>query len=217
MSTPVPSPTPIVRLMHVENLDTILRRSALHATNHVPDDGLLYRTIHNVGIQNERHARHIPCGPGGTLHDYIPFYFGYLSPMLLQLKTNRVAGYNEGQTPLIYLVSTVQAIAAAGCRFVFSNGHGIAAFTDWFDDLGSLDEVDWNMVNERYWSDSVNDMDRQRRKQAEFLIQRKCPWDAIIEIVVLNQAASSRVEEIQAAFDQALRRPVSIRPGWYYY
>ena len=34
-------------------------------------------------------------------------YFGYLAPMLLQLKTGRVAGYQEGQSPLLYLVSTV--------------------------------------------------------------------------------------------------------------
>ena len=30
------------------------------------------------------------------MHDYVPFYFGVLSPMLLQLKTGRVTGYNEG-------------------------------------------------------------------------------------------------------------------------
>jgi hypothetical protein len=49
----------------------------------------------------------------GALHDYVPFYFGFLSPMLLQLKTGRVTGYNEGQEPLVYLKSTVQAVADA--------------------------------------------------------------------------------------------------------
>ena len=213
---PTPVPTPVLRLIHVENLNTVLYRAALHAANHVPNDGLPYRTIHNVDIQNERHVRAMPCGPGGTLHDYVPFYFGYLSPMLLQLKTNRVPGYSEGQAPLVYLVSSAQAIAAAGCRFVFSNGHGIAAFTEWFDDLGRLDAVDWSMVNQRYWSDNVNDMDRQRRKQAEFLVYQSCPWTAIGEIVVVNQAAKTGVETILARFDQALHRPVNIRPGWYY-
>ena len=213
---PTPVPTPVLRLIHLENLDTVLHRAALHATNHVPNDGLPYRTIHNVDIQNERHVRAMPCGPGGTLHDYVPFYFGYLSPMLLQLKTNRVPGYSEGQAPLVYLVSSAQAIAAAGCRFVFSNGHGIAAFTEWFDDLSRLDDVDWSMVNQRYWSDNMNDMDRQRRKQAEFLVHQSCPWTAIGEIVVVNQAAKTGVETILARFDQALHRPVNIRPDWYY-
>src|SRR6266404_259450 len=167
-----PSPTPIFRIVHVDNLATLLRRTGLYSANHTPNDGLPYRTIHNVDIQTERHVRTISCGPGGTLHDYIPFYFGYLSPMLLQLKTGRVAGYDEGQVPLVYLKSTAQAVASAPCGFVFSNGHGIAAFTDWYDDLGRLNEVDWDMVYQRYWRDEVNDMDRQRRKQAEFLIHQ---------------------------------------------
>ncbi len=52
--------------------------------------------------------------------------------MLLQLKTERVTGYTEGQEPLIYLVSTVQAVQQNGVEFVFSDGHGIAAFTNWY-------------------------------------------------------------------------------------
>ncbi len=164
-----PAPTPIFRLTHVDNLETLLRRGGLHAPKHTPDDGLPYRTIHNVDIQAERRVRTIPCGPRGTIHDYVSFYFGYLSPLLLQLKTGRVAGYQEGQEPLIYLVSSVQRALEEGVPFVFSDGHGIAAFTSWYDDLVDLDKVDWGMVYQRYWHDTVDDMDRQRRKQAEFL------------------------------------------------
>jgi len=91
-------------MLHIDNLAVVLQRGGLHAPLHVPVDGLTYRTIHNVDIQNERHVRNISCGPGGTIHDYVPFYLGPLSPMMLQLKTGRVAGYTEGQTPLIYLV-----------------------------------------------------------------------------------------------------------------
>ena len=78
-----PIPTPIYRLVHVDNLDVLLRRGGLHAPNHTPNDGLSYRTIHNVDIQAERRIRTIPCGPRGTVHDYVSFYFGFLSPMLL--------------------------------------------------------------------------------------------------------------------------------------
>lgn len=132
MSIPVPIPTPIYRLIHVDNLDTILVRGFLHSPNHTPQDGLPYTTIHNANVQHRRANAAIPCGPCGSMHDYVPFYFGYLSPMLLQLKTGQVAGYSQGQSPLIYLVSSVDAVQAAGCRFVFSDGHGIATFTHWF-------------------------------------------------------------------------------------
>jgi len=212
----VPNPTPIFRIVHVDCLWTILRRGALHSANHTPDDGLPYRTVHNVDIQGQRHIRNIPCGPCGTLHDYVPFYFGYLSPMLLQLKTGRVAGYNEGQEPLVYLKSTVQAVEQAGIGFVFSDGHGIAAFTSWHDQPARLNEVDWQMVYQRHWSDNVNDMDRQRRKQAEFLIHQACPWAVIDEIGVLNTGMKARVEVILNEFDAGLHKAVNVRSGWYY-
>lgn len=213
---PVPIPTPIFRIVHVDCLPTLLQRGGLHGANHGPADGLPYRTIHNVEIQGVRHIRNLPCGPGGTLHDYVPFYFGYLSPMLLQLKTGRVTGYNEGQEPLVYLKTTVQAVEQAGLGFVFSDGHGIAAFTSWYADSSRLNEVDWTMVYERYWRDEVSDMDRQRRKQAEFLIHRTCPWALIQEIGVVNTPMKTRVEEILNGFPAAMRRVVNVQPRWYY-
>src|SRR6266571_1354596 len=120
-----PNPTPILRFIHVDNLDTIMRRGAMHAPNHTPTDGLPYRNTHSPTVQGARAIVPISAGPGGTIHDYVPFYFGYLSPMMLQLKTGQVPDYTEGQEPLIYLVSSVQTVAAGGLRFVFSDGHGL--------------------------------------------------------------------------------------------
>ena len=203
---PPPNPTPIFRFIHVENLDTLMRRDALHAPNHVLSDGLPYRFCHDPEVQGARAAVTITVGPGGTIHDYVPFYFGYLSPMMFKLKTGRVAGYDEGQEPLIYLVSTAQAVADAGVGFAFSDGHGLAFITGWFDRLERLEAVDWGMVYQQYWSDNLNDMDRQRRKQAEFLVYQSCPWSLIQEIVVINTAMRERVEAIQAAFHVSKRK-----------
>ncbi len=193
-----------------------MRREGLHAPNHTPNDGHNYRAIHNTEIQDQRRRREIPCGPGGTIHDYISFYFGPRSPMLLQLRTGRVEGYDEGQEPLVYLVTLAQAIEAAELRFVFSDGHGIKVFTRWFDDLSQLSEVDWEAVYARYWADTVDDMDRQRRKQAEFLVHQVCPWQLVTEIGVVNSGMQSRVQSVVNSFEAALRRPVNVRSDWYY-
>jgi len=213
---PVPTPTPIYRFIHLDNLDLCLRRSGLHSPNHTPDNGLNYHTIHNLDIQNQRRVTRLYCGPRGVIHDYISFYFGYRSPMMFQLKTGWVENYDEGQEPLIYLVSTAQSVRDAGIGYVFSDGHGIAAFTNWFDDLSDLDKVDWKAVYLRIWKDTPQDMDRQRRKQAEFLIHRFCPWDLIQEIAVVNVAVRDRVRTILAGVPAEHRRPVRIRPNWYY-
>jgi len=211
---PMPQPTPIYRLMHLDNLPVCLERGGMHAPNHVPNDGLVYRTIHNIEIQQVRRQRAIPCGPCGSVHDYVSFYLGPRSPMLLQLHTGRVEGYREGQAPLIYAVSTVQAIISARLGFVFSDGHGIAFFTKWFDNVSKLVEVDWDMVYADYWADNVDDMDRQRRKQAEFLVHRFCPWDVVTRIAVLNSAVRRRVDTILA--DHGVTTPTEVHASWYY-
>ena len=211
----VPNPTPIYRFIHVDNLNVYLQRGGLHAPDYTPANGLIYRTIHNLDIQNKRRIRSIPCGPGGVIHDYVSFYFGYLSPMMLQLKTGRVEGYDRGQEPLIYLVSTVQRVRDAGIGFVFSDGHGIAAFTRWYDDLADLDKVDWGMVYQRYWADNIDDMDRQRRKQAEFLVHRFCDWGLIHEIGVINERMRKEVDGILNRFPERWHPPVRVQRQWY--
>jgi len=212
----VRTPTPIHRFMHVDNLRICLQRGGLCAPRHTPKDGRTYKTIHNSDIQAHRRVTRIPCGPRGCIHDYVAFYFGYLSPMMLQLKTGQVKGYNDGQEPLIYLVSTVEAVASSTENFVFSDGHGIATFTKWFDDLNDLDKVDWNMVYQRYWSDSINDMDRQRRKQAEFLVHTFCPWELVQEIAVIDLERQRQVELILDEFTDIVRKPVRVSADWYY-
>ena len=209
-------PTPVYRFMHVDNLHVCLQRGGLHAPNYIPEDGQTYKTIHIVDIQNQRRITRVPIGPGGVIHDYVSFYLGYLSPMMFQLKTGRVNGYNEGQEPLVYLVSTVQDVVNSGAGYAFSDGHGLAAYTSWYDDLDDLDKVDWEMVYQRYWSDNLEDMDRQRRKQAEFLVHRFCNWSLIQEIAVFKGQMKSNVERIIGRFPRELHRTVRIRPEWYY-
>lgn len=212
-----PGPIAIYRLVHVDTLPTLLTRGALHAPNCAPNDGLPYRTIHNVSVQASRHSNQIWCGPRGTCHDYVPFYFGPLSVMLLNLKTGRVEGYNEGQAPLIYLTTTVQRVRDAGYRFVFSDGHGLARFTSWYDDLAQLDKVDWNLVAARYWLDKPDDNDRQRRKQAEFLVWNSLDWILIESIGVLSEQVKAKVEAVLDTFPQRQRPRVEVRREWYYY
>jgi ssDNA thymidine ADP-ribosyltransferase, DarT len=214
--TAPPIPTPIVRLVHVDNLPVLLARGALHAPNHVPDDGHAYRTIHDVNVQTRRSNTAVPCGPRGTLHDYVAFYFGVLSVMLFQLKTGYVAGYRDGQRPLLYLVTHAQRVQHEQLSFVFSDGHGAAAFTGWFDDLAALDQVPFDIVNARYWNDTVATPDRQRQKQAEFLIHERAPWTLIEEIAVFDDAMKAQVETVLTAHGQQHYPPVQVRRDWYY-
>ncbi|MDP3154127.1 MAG: DUF4433 domain-containing protein [Archangium sp.] len=211
-----PIPTPILRLVHVENLGVLLTRGALHSANHTPQDGLGYRAIHRVDVQQSRHQRQVTAGPCGVLLDYVPFYFGNKSLLLFQLKTGRVAGYAAGQRPLIHLLVHAQDVVARGLGFVFTNGHALANYTDFFDSLDHLNEIDWAVVNLQFWKATVDDPDRQTKKQAEFLVHQSLPWDLVREIGVVDEAARAAVLEVLSHHPHALHRPVAIRREWYY-
>jgi hypothetical protein len=206
----------LYRIVHVDCLPTLLARGGLHAPNATPNDGLPYRTIHDPNVQASRRLHAIPCGPGGTIHDYVPFYFGPLSVMLLKLHSGGVEGFDEGQEPIVYLVSSIARVNAAGRRWVFTDGHGLAAMSSWYDTPDRLHEVDWSLVDQRYWADTLDDNDRRRRKQAEFLVWHDLPWAAIAGIAVMNAGMKTRVEQILAGYPAARSTPVGIRPNWYY-
>ena len=60
-------------------------------------------------------------------------------------------------------------------------------------------------------------MDRQRRKQAEFLVHRSCPWELVTEIGVYNEAdttSSRRRADRRVAFGGTV--PIRVRTEWYY-
>ncbi len=66
----------IFRIVHCDNLPWILE-NGLHAKN----GGKLDPTFRNIGnpdLIDKRSRRIVPIPPGGTLSDYVPFYFTLL-------------------------------------------------------------------------------------------------------------------------------------------
>src|SRR5262245_52338288 len=134
------APTPIYHITHVDNLPTILKSGGLQCNATLKGAATAYASIAHDNIQDRRQHTAVPCGPGGVLHDYVPFYFGPRSPMLFTISRGNVPTC-PGQGPVVHLVSTAQAVQARGLGFAFTNGHGIMALTDFYDNLQDLDEV----------------------------------------------------------------------------
>jgi hypothetical protein len=207
-------PIQIYHLTHINNLRSILEDGGLRAYNALRQTGRPHTSVAYEGIQERRNRTIVPCGPCGTLHDYVPFYFAPRSPMLYTIHRGNVAGYAEGQSPLAHIVSTIESIQAAGLKFVFTDGHAIMEWTDFYDDLSKLDQIDWEVMNSLMWRDTATDLDRKRRRQAEFLIYGFFPWNLITEIGVINNQVRARVETV---LQGTQARPlVTIRQNWYY-
>jgi len=209
-----PTPTRIFHITDVDNLGRILSDGGLHWKQALDTQAVPYINIAYETVQDRRAGTRVTCGAGGTLHDCVPFYFAPRSPMLYAINKGNVLGYTRGQRTVVYLVSTVEAVVAAKLAWVFTNGHGIMALTDFFDDLADLGRLDWNIMREQYWADTQSDGDRKRRRQAEFLVQQFFPWNLVLGIGVLDDTIKKQVE---AALVGSPHRPlVKIEARWYY-
>ena len=214
MSGPVPNPTLIYHITHVDNLTSIIADGGLHAKIAIKARGIQYVSIAYNHIQDRRERTSVPCGPGGTLHDYVPFSFAPRSPMLYTINRGNVPGCEEGQEPILHLVTSTQAVDQEGLGFVFTDGHGIMEVTRPFESLSSLSEIDWPLMKAQYWNDTNEDPDRKRRRQAEFLVYRFVPWGIIKYIGVINQRISKLVEG--KLVKQAYQPSILVKRGWYY-
>jgi hypothetical protein len=123
-----------------------------------------------------------------------------------------VEGYGGGQTPIVHLCSSTEAVAEAGLDFVFTEGQAAMSYTDFFDDLDDLSKIDWPLMQSRYWNDTDADPDRCRRRQAEFLVHTFFPWKLVSEIGVCNTVTAQKVQELL----NGNKPPVTVRQGWYY-
>ena len=73
MSNLNPEKALIFRITHIANVSWILK-NGLHCSNgHTSDPN--YVPIGNKDLITRRSARAVPIPPGGTLSDYVPFYF----------------------------------------------------------------------------------------------------------------------------------------------
>jgi len=174
-----------------------------------------YLDIAHENIQDRRARTEVPCGVGGYLHDYVPFYFAPRSPMLYAIHKQNVDGYSGGQKPIIHLVSQIEAIENSEIAFAFTDGHGIMDYTDFYDDLYALSHViDWELMESKYWFDTPDDPNRKCKRQAEFLVHEFCPWNLIKEIGVINLTMQTQVREILQKFN--IQTPIKVYSNWYY-
>jgi hypothetical protein len=144
--------TRIYHITHMRNLPGILEHEGLHCDRSAQT--LKSVQIGHQHIKARRMARVVPLPPNGTLGDYVPFYFASRSPMLYAIHKGLADGYDGGQEPVVYLVSSAEAVEKARLEWVFTEGHAEIAFSDFFDDLDDLEKIDWRVMASRYWFDT---------------------------------------------------------------
>jgi hypothetical protein len=96
----------IFRIVHSANIPWILEHGEVRCKNSAEQDPD-YVNIGSESLIAKRASRSVPIPPGGTLSDYVPFYFTPLSPMMYNIRTGYGGIMRRENREIVVLVSSV--------------------------------------------------------------------------------------------------------------
>ena len=131
----------------------------------------------------------VPCGQGGKVHDYVPFYFSSLNPMLLGVLNKK----NQDQPFLIFLCLKISKLETLSAVFTDASANTVEP-PHFYDDVADLDKLSWELIDSKKWRFPAED-DRHR-KMAEVLIFGNVDFSQVDCIVVYNEWVKKYVDKI---------------------
>ena len=216
--------TAVFHITHMENLARMLESERLIAKNGQSADD--FESIANEEVQSRRAKIQVPLGPGGPIHDYVPFYFAPRSPMLFCNHKGSIPNAKP-QREIITLVTTAQILAKEARPFVFYDRHAVVGYTQAYERLEDLKAVDWRIFFEppltgnyaKYWQDRNDSthphwVSRKEVRQAEFLVHEHVPFACIRLIGTYSDSSRRTVEEILKIHENSC--PVETHREWYF-
>jgi hypothetical protein len=202
----------IFRITHRRNLPWVFDNGIHCRSSAQQDQGFV--SIGNQELIEGRKERMVPMEPSGMLSDYIPFYFTPYSPMLL----NIVTGRNVPQRPkadIVILVSSLHKVSEAGIRFLFTDRHAYLFNASFSNDLSQLaNMVPWKLLQARDFRKDPEDPAKSERYQAEALIHRHLPVDALLGVVTYNDLVKAEVQALAA--ERQLNLGIHSKPSWFF-
>jgi hypothetical protein len=150
--------TGIFHMTDISNLERILLEGLLsHTEAHARR--FVQRDISDHEVNDRRSSRE-PIN-NRIIHDYVPFYFNPRNPMLYRRK--------DWQDTIVILEFDKRLLYQKNA--LFTNGNAASNATKFYNDLGSLKNINWEIVRgSSYWTDFI---DGKRIKCAEVLVYPK--------------------------------------------
>ena len=134
--------------------------------------------------------------------------------MLLNIKTGHNGITRRANEDIVILVSSLHRLKQLQFQFVFSDRHALLNTARFSDDLADLDRIDWKILQERDFRRDINDLQKMDRYQAEALVFRRLPIEALLGVTCYNSSAGSQLEaEINK---RKLKLRVLVQPTWYF-
>ena len=200
----------IFRIFHRDNLPWILAHG-LHART--GEFCPTYRNIGNTDLISGRSRRLVEVPPGGTLDDYVPFYFTPFSIMMLNIKTGRGVRQVPNEEIMI-LVSSLHLLQQQGVPFVFTDRHAYPRAAKYCTSLSEIGCIDWDLLQRRDFEHDPDDPAKKERYQAEALAWKHVPLSALIGVCCNTKAVENYAQAEMAKIGVKLK--TGIQPRWYF-
>ncbi|QMB06618.1 DUF4433 domain-containing protein [Citrobacter freundii] len=178
----------VYHFTYVDNLERIIKNGLL-STNLKSNKGINHKDIANSGIQHRRSEMRVTCGPGGVVHDYVPFYFTKRSPMLL----NVIKKKNVDQEGIIYLALPIEAIEDKSVVFSNASANTLTP-PDFYSNAKDLNKLNWDIIDSWVWIPNTERLKQQ--KMAELLVHNEVSLNDISFIVVWNSYIKTHVAKL---------------------
>lgn len=154
--------------------------------------------------------------PGaGTIGEHVAFYFAGHSPMLYKIKT----GYGVPQVDqrdIVYICLKLRDVVGLGHPYLYTDGQANTMRTAEYTDLSNLVKLDWIAVRSLYWRDDESDRDRERKKQAEFLLKGPVPVSSFKAIYVFDEERRKEISALLAERGMSMEVRVDNEHNLYY-
>jgi hypothetical protein len=201
----------VFRITHIENVAWTLANGLHSRTAPIRDPGFV--EIGNPDLIEKRHRRRVPVPPGGTLGDYVPFYFTPYVPMLGNIKIGWNGIMRRPISEIVIVVSSLPALASAGIPIVFTDQHASLLTATFFSSLADLPRLDWALWQARDFQRDPRDLDKLARYQAEALAYRHVPVATLHGLVCYGDDEERALREMLRKTAATLE--VIQRPGWF--
>lgn len=206
----------IYHFTHKDNIVSIIKSNGIFSTNNGKINKIEFKDASYLNIQDRRSRALVSTKINGVLHDYIPFYFAPRSPMLYAHYKNKVTSTIK-QSDLVYLVSSIGSVVNDKLNYAFTDGHAAQNISSFFDDLTDLNQIDWPLMKDKMWNNTLEDTDRTRRRQAEFLVKDFFPFQLVHKIGVFDESNKKYIISILKNNDKEnMVKHVSIERYWYF-
>lgn len=202
----------IFRVTHVQNVRWILR-NGLHCKNSNVIDPAFVR-IGNLELIQKRESRDVPVPPGGTLSDYIPFYFTPFSMMMYNIRTGFGGISQFPNNEIAILVSSLRTLEDEGRPTVFTDRHAYLRAAQFFASTTHLDHIDWALLQRKDFRRDPDDPEKTDRYQAEALVHQHLPVGSLRGIVCHDENVKRTLDQYAQEAGVALK--IVSQPAWYF-